>query len=654
MTTTRSRKAFILLAGIFAAVLIALSPTGNAHAATISKAVWNQTQFLLQVAGSGWGNGTTVTITDAGTGGMLGTVRASALGSWTLSTKISINPPCTVRATAGATVVDKAVTNAPTTCSSASDLRTFAFNNLGMHCYDADFSVFSILPPFNTVNAQVVRAGSATTNPILLDNVQAAVTYSAVADKKKSINTTSAKKTNFWTYVSGLFGVSPAVDTGLTGSKMPGTANVPQSFSVFDTAQHWFNAEGIPITNYDDKKARNPYPLMRIQARDLGSAILPAPISVVLPVSDEMHCSDCHTNGKAANRATMLKYGIAAWSRSLNKQVRYRQNILILHDAKRGTNLMGSTPVLCASCHYSPALDLAGTGPGGNQIGKPMLSYAVHGRHGKTVDNTIPGAGNPAIIPDSGVNGCYKCHPGAVTKCLRGAMGNAGITCTDCHGGMLAVGGQYSARTPWVDEPKCQSCHTGDALSHFGTDIRQRIAYDTADPAATPRIATNLRFAEETGKLYRNSLGHSNLACEACHGSTHAEWPAGNTNVNDNLVATQIQGHTGPIMECTVCHTNGPSLTLNGPHGLHNINTPDWNRDHSSFYRASAANCQTCHGVNLEGTVLSRAAANRSLIADDNRSVSIAKGTRISCTICHENPAGGGAGFGASSAQRRK
>ena len=658
MKSVRHQKAFILVAAVFAAALFLVSTAGSAHsAAAISKANWVPAQFLLQVTGSGWGNGTTVTITDAGTGGMLGTVKASALGTWNLSTKISVNPPCTVRASAGATVVDRAVTNAPATCTSASDLRTFAFNNLGMHCYDADFSVFSILPPFNTVNSQVVRAGNATTNPILLDNVQAAVTYSAVADKKKSINTTSAGKTNFWTYLFGLFGVNLPVDTGLTGQKMPGAANTPQPFSIFDAALHWFSAEGIPITNYDDRKVRNPYPLMRIQAQDLTSAILPAPISVVLPVSDEMHCSDCHnTNGRAANKAVMQKYGITAWSKSPNKQVRYRQNILILHDARKGTSLMGSTPVLCASCHYSPALDLAGTGPTGSQVGKPMLSYAVHGRHGKTVDNIIPIPGNPAIIPDSGVNGCYKCHPGAVTKCLRGAMGNAGMTCTDCHGGMLAVGGVYSARTPWVDEPKCQSCHTGDALSHFGATIRQRVAYDTTDPAATPRIATNLRFAEQAGTLYRNSLGHSNIACEACHGSTHAEWPAGTVNVNDNLVATQIQGHTGPIIECSVCHTNGPALTLNGPHGLHNINSPDWNRDHSSFFESNNANCQTCHGVNLEGTELSRAAVSRSLIADDNRSVTVAKGTKISCTICHGNPlnGGGAARSGPSSYLKRK
>ena len=34
-----------------------------------------------------------------------------------------------------------------------------AWNNLGMHCMDADFDVFSILPPYNTIQAQVDRPG---------------------------------------------------------------------------------------------------------------------------------------------------------------------------------------------------------------------------------------------------------------------------------------------------------------------------------------------------------------------------------------------------------------------------------------------------------------------------------------------------------------
>ena len=48
--------------------------------------------------------------------------------------------------------------------------RAIAWNNLGMHCMDADFSVFSILPPYNTIHAQVVDpSGRLVTNPAGVD-----------------------------------------------------------------------------------------------------------------------------------------------------------------------------------------------------------------------------------------------------------------------------------------------------------------------------------------------------------------------------------------------------------------------------------------------------------------------------------------------------
>ncbi len=33
------------------------------------------------------------------------------------------------------------------------------WNNLGMHCYNPDFSNLAILPPYNTLVAQVIRVG---------------------------------------------------------------------------------------------------------------------------------------------------------------------------------------------------------------------------------------------------------------------------------------------------------------------------------------------------------------------------------------------------------------------------------------------------------------------------------------------------------------
>jgi hypothetical protein len=54
---------------------------------------------------------------------------------------------------------------------------------------------------------------------------------------------------------------------------------------------------------------------------------------------------------------------------------------------------------------------------------------------------------------------------------------------------MLAVGSVL--REPWVDEPRCESCHTGDALNHLGSGIRMSQAWDGDINVATPRLASN-------------------------------------------------------------------------------------------------------------------------------------------------------------------
>src|SRR5512143_978588 len=101
-----------------------------------------------------------------------------------------------------------AVAAAPT-----SAWRAVAWNNLGMHCMDAEYSVFSILPPYNTLQAQVVDASG----NLIIDPAGLTVTYEAVADPAGSFNSTSAGKTDFWQHVLALYGASPPVDVGLAG-----------------------------------------------------------------------------------------------------------------------------------------------------------------------------------------------------------------------------------------------------------------------------------------------------------------------------------------------------------------------------------------------------------------------------------------------------
>jgi len=561
------------------------------------------------------------------------------------------------------------------------DSKVFAFNDLGMHCYDNDFSVFSLLPPFNVIHSQVVDRGL---KPILLNNTQITLTYAATRDPRLSINSTSINKTNFWDFIAKLFGLSRPPDTGILGYKMPSATSGPQPLS-YEAGFQWFTAAGIPLTNIDDAGKTNSFPMMKIQALSKNTGAALSSLDIVVPASSEMNCVACHETdafvasnpGSASDASPPPRLGPMgtnilqpeSFSSNPNPNIRFRENILILHDAFNQTGLMAAyqagNPTLCASCHYSKALDLTGAGPQGPQLNHIYLSLAMHKHHGTSWPT--PGMVDPYTvpIPGTGVTQCYYCHPGNDTQCLRSVMAVKGMQCQSCHGELLAVGGftpdlgqpgfvepylpnvndptlvvnltsTGAQRRPWVDMPKCQSCHSGDALNHLGDSIVGMQTYDPNDPAATPFSATNQRFAETPGQLYRFSGAHGGIACESCHGSPHAEWPA-KINTNDNITANQLQGHTGEIAECGVCHLQDLSPSLGGPHGLHNVNDAGWMAQHGVFLRRDRNSCKACHGTDLHGTVLSRAKADRTLA----RSISLGgvanltAGTPVDCFACH-------------------
>ncbi len=515
------------------------------------------------------------------------------------------------------------------------DIKVLAFNDLGMHCIDKEFSIFSILPPFNVVNAQVLIKGR---EPRLLNSDQVELRYSPVADSNNSINSNSIGKTDFWQYAPKLFGKNLQPGEGLTGLYMPADNPNPQKLH-YNNKHAWFSAEGIPITPIDDKGQVNPYPMLRINAHDKQTGALLAGTDVVVPVSSETDCQNCHASGKrAANDPTV------AWANDADLEVQTKKNILILHDKEHKTDLKNQTPVLCAGCHYSPALDLDGSGPQGKQKELPTSSQVMHKFHGELRDEQ----GN-LIFPDNAPveKTCYQCHPGQKTQCQRGAMKTEGLECNACHGGMKAVGGQ---RRSWVDLPKCQSCHTGDAMNHlneaglvFGDDkFRLKQTYKIGDSTASPLNAINKRFAENDNTLYRNSKGHGGIACEGCHGSPHAIWPNATANANDNITAKQLQGHVGTVIECDSCHTPGSlPMTTKGPHGLHNVNDPRWvDEEHEDFYKRNPDGCKACHGADLKGTDLAKVAADRSFRVE-GRIVNLQKGQKVSCNICHRMPGEG-------------
>ena len=538
----------------------------------------------------------------------------------------------------------------PTAAHSATNYTVLGWNNLGLHCMDADYSVFSILPPYNTVNAQLIdQNGFLVTNP-----AGVTLTYQAVADPSGSINTTSIGKSDFWQFVLPLFGVSLPLDVGLPvpgpGSfAMPGTNNIPQAM-LFETNATWFSAYGVPITPYDDTLTKNPYPMMRLVATTGSNSL--GRLDVVLPVSDEMDCRACHASGSGdAAKPT------SGWVNVSNPQLDYRLNILLLHDEQQGTDAVfqaalatnqfnaaglyatatvNSNPVLCASCHLSEAL------PGSGLAGIEPLTEAVHGLHANVTDPT----NGLTLDASSNSSACYRCHPGSVTRWLRGAMGNAVaadgsmlMQCQSCHGSMSDVGA--ATRTGWLQEPNCQACHSGTASSNSG-QIRYTSVFDSPGHMRVPAdatFATNPDTPAPGLSLYRFSSGHGGLYCEACHGSTHAEFPS--SQDNDNVQSIQNQGHVGMFVECDSCHGIQPNSINGGPHGLHALGQwwVDHHHDAVDSPSVGPEQCQACHGTDYRGTVLSRSQANRTISAFGTKN--FWRGFQIGCYTCHNGPGQG-------------
>lgn len=533
--------------------------------------------------------------------------------------------------------------------------KLIGWNNLGMHCMDDDYSVFSILPPYNTIDCQLIDSNGR----LVKSNAGITLTYEAIADPDGSINRTSLGKTNFWVHSPSLFGASLPVDMGLPfpagnpGRHMPGSANTPQ-FLDFSGVMNWFEAAGIPITPIDDNRRANSYPMMRLTAKTAAGAVL-ANTDIVLPVSGEMDCRKCHssTSGPAARPA-------AGWVSDPLPSREYRLNILRLHDRHLGTQPYDSAlaargfppegleasvrdhqhPVLCAACHESEALG-ASSFPGV----KP-LTESMHSLHA----NVISPENGQTLDATTNRGSCYQCHPGSQTRCLRGAMGAAvaadgsmAMQCQSCHGNMSQVGSP--TRHGWLDEPTCQQCHTGTATQNNG-QIRYTSVFDPVTGA--PRVPASQLFATNadtpmTGKsLYRFSKGHGGLQCSACHGSTHAEFPA--SHRNDNLQSIRMQGHAGPLADCTACHASMPNTITGGPHGMHPTGTA-WINTHKD--NGNSASCLACHGADRRGTVLSRSFSDKTLTFTKDgvtRNIPLFRGETISCFICHKREDNGSLG----------
>ena len=358
----------------------------------------------------------------------------------------------------------------------------FAVNDLGMHCYQRSYEGFMILPPANNLKVQVFRKGGEEAR-VVTRGIR--VTYRILG------NTTSSDKTDFWRYAGSYGWPGLKRNVGITGNRLSGRLK-----RVAGTP--YWEVTAIPITPYDDRMRFKPLQVARVTVRSVRTGkVLAVQPKVVIPVSDEMRCDLCHGPRDTA------------------------KNILQAHDKAVGTHLAADLEAnvrhACSECHKDNALGAPGA------AGVQPLSQAIHGFHADKMNiQGVAQLGTP----------CYACHPGAQTRCLRGRMAQAGLTCTStgCHGDMAEVAGSQAAgREAWLEEPTCGGCH-------------------------------GARYAENPGQLYRNSylrngpedMNGKVIQCEMCHGSPHAEWRS--TRSVDNQVPLTLQGKATFVYRCTACH----------------------------------------------------------------------------------------------------
>ena len=366
----------------------------------------------------------------------------------------------------------------------AAKYAVFAVNDLGMHCYQRSYAGFMILPPANNLKVQIFRKGSESAH-LVRGGVR--VTYRILN------NTRSSNKTDFWRFASSYGYPGLKANVGITGNRLSGRMKLA-------AGKKYWEATAIPITPYTDKLTFNPLQVARVTVRNARTnKVIAVQPKVVVPVSDEMRCDLCHGPADTAG------------------------NILQAHDDANGTHLYTDLQAgvrhACSECHQDNALGKPGV------PGVKPLSQVIHGFHAdKMTTPAVAALGTP----------CYACHPGAITKCLRGRMAQAGFTCTSagCHGDMAQVAdsqGPPTNREAWLQEPTCGGCH-------------------------------GAKFAENPGQLYRNSylangpedMNGKRIQCESCHGSPHAEWRS--TRSIDNQEPLQLQGLATFIKRCRACH----------------------------------------------------------------------------------------------------
>ncbi|NDY42844.1 hypothetical protein G3N55_08305, partial [Dissulfurirhabdus thermomarina] len=405
------------------------------------------------------------------------------------------------------------------------DVVVIATNDLGMHCSCPGAETFVVLPPFNTLRAQVFERNG--DNPSILSNpADIRVEYALVENTDQSLKNDPYFQ-NWITYGPKLFPGFSFVRgdgriQGLTGATLSGE---------MEAKDGWWEVTGIPafpaldpngveIDPFDPANPkRNPYLTAEIKVYDRATDQLLARTTTVVPVAFG-GCCNCHLDVAQDYGRPRTPRGSFEVMGMLHEQ--NGSGIDISKIDPDGDGVGG--PIRCSQCHLDPAMgETSPPGIPGYPTSSKTFSEVVHKFH----------AESPAVQaydPDIASN-CYDCHPGNGVNCFRGHHKAKGLWCTDCHGDLNRRVAEGQLKDPWSPStlPKCEGCH-----------------YNTGEGRG---------FQNVFGGNFLNSKGHKgdSVLCSTCHGAPHALYPSSLTK--DNAQPNALQGSDMAIGTCDVCHS---------------------------------------------------------------------------------------------------
>jgi mono/diheme cytochrome c family protein len=399
----------------------------------------------------------------------------------------------------------------------------------GMRFFSDNFRYFGLSGPGVTIYAQLIKRGK--TPEIVTGNVE--LTYRIEEGFEEP-----SSRIDFWKYSRALYGRQINDNEGLSGNKTAGGMD-------FDENIMSYSASEVPVIPYRKDGAYVPFPVIYIEAKDAKTGRILSQTGITVPASTEIACNNCHGGKWAKNDVTGLSNETAL-------------DIIRSHDRSNRTDLeklvkLGN-PQMCSKCHSADQ-----TGSGETDTKQLNLSAAIHGFHANHISKNDP-------------DPCGNCHASSgLSKNYRGIHSNIGLECSNCHGKMEdhALGllvyeknkgkkraeklmkylyprladsvTQIEPRKPWINQPDCLNCHTG------------------FNPPDTDQSPQNM-WTKDIKTLYKMRSDEVGIMCPACHGITHAEYPAANTSGDqrDNYQPVMYQKNRYPIganRNCAVCHT---------------------------------------------------------------------------------------------------